>query len=270
MQFITISRGTLWGAELLAKRLSTELGYPLYTRENVIEEAQKYSIDETGFTDISFIDRAPGLWEKQFYKRKHYLLSFQVALLDLLSQGSSIYEGHLGHYLLTGVPFVLKIRVIQSLEKRAKIVQQNHPHFSFEQAIDYIKLIDERRKQWSCFLYGVNLEEPKYYDIVINFDIIDIDTAVKIVKDISGHVDFNSTPEKIQVLKNLHLEAKVKLILFLNPTTRGFDVDVKGDSDSGTITIMGLQNEPDSNKAESFILNALSKEKAVKQISFSY
>jgi hypothetical protein len=87
MFIITISRGTLTGAHQLAEHLSESLEVPVYRRENVFEEAEGYSIQDTGFCDISFIDRAPSVWDRQYYRKKHYLLAFQVSLLDLVLKG---------------------------------------------------------------------------------------------------------------------------------------------------------------------------------------
>ncbi|MCX7880018.1 MAG: cytidylate kinase-like family protein [Ignavibacteria bacterium] len=269
MQIVTISRGTLIGAEQLANALSQRLQIPIITREKVIEEGEKYLISETGFTDITFLDRAPSPWERQYYKRKHYLLSFQVALLELiLQEGSCIYLGHLAHFLLNDIPFVLRIRVIKSLHNRAKAWQDRNPHLTYEQALDYIRLIDERRRLWGDFLYGVNIEEPKHYDLVINLDKIDPEYFATIVEQILNQPYFNSTEENIKQLNNLLLSSKAKLLLFLAPTTRGFEVDVEGDAETGQISILGLEKEKERKEAIALIQNVLRTEPGIKDIKF--
>ncbi len=269
MQIITISRGSLSGAKKLSEHLSRELEIPIYKREEVFEEAEKYAISETGFCDISFIDRAPTVMERQYYRRKHYLLSFQVALLDLVVHGSCIYEGHLGQYLLTSIPFILRIRVIQPFEKRVTNWMQKH-NINHEQALNYIKLVDERRKHWSEFLYGVDIEDPKYYDLIINLDTMNVNTATTIVKNALEQPEYNSKSETLKMLKNLHLAAKTKLYLYLSPVTRGIEVDVKADERVSGITIEGLSKVMDSDKYESHIRNVLGKYSDYKKIEFSY
>ena len=267
MQIITISRGSLDGAKRVAEHLAREIDVPILKREDVIEEAEKYSIIETGFCDISFIDRAPSVLERQYYRRKHYLLSFQVALLDLAIQGSCIYEGHLGQYLLDGVPFVLRIRVIQSQEKRiATKIEKNK--MNYEQASNYVKIIDERRRHWSEFLYGVNLEDPKYYDLVINLDTMKVKSVTNLLTNILEQPEFNSTTESLQMLKNLHLAAKTKLNLYLSPVTRGIEVDVEADARNRSVEIKGLSPTMDSDKYEIHVRNVLEKMSEVKKITF--
>ncbi|MBI5325283.1 MAG: cytidylate kinase-like family protein [Ignavibacteriae bacterium] len=268
MQIITISRGSLDGAKKVAEHLAREIDVPIIKREDVFEEADKYSIIETGFCDISFIDRAPSVLERQYYRRKHYLLSFQVALLELVIQGSCIYEGHLGQYLLTGVPFVLRTRVIQPIEKRISS-QREKNKMNYEQASNYVKLIDERRRHWSEFLYGVNIEDPKFYDLVINLDSMKIHTATNLITTVLQQPEFNSTNDSINALKNLYLSAKVKLNLYLSPITRGVEVDVDADARNRSIVVKGLSPTMDNDKFEMFIKSVVDKIPEVKSISFN-
>jgi len=265
---ITISRGSLDGAKRVSEHLAREIDVPIIKREDVFEEADKYSIIETGFCDISFIDRAPSVLERQYYRRKHYILSFQVALLDLAIQGSCIYEGHLGQYLLSGIPFVLRIRVIQPMEKRiANQMEKNK--MNYEQALNYVKLVDERRRHWSEFLYGVNIEDPKFYDLVINLESMRVKTATNLVTTVLQQPEFNSTNESLNALKNLHLSAKVQLNLYLSPVTRGIEVDVEADARNRSVVIKGLSPIMDSDKYEIHVRNVLDKMPEVKTIAFN-
>ncbi|TAL67013.1 MAG: cytidylate kinase-like family protein [Bacteroidetes bacterium] len=268
MQIITISRGSLDGAKKVSEHLAREIDVPIIKREDVFEEADKYSIIETGFCDISFIDRAPSVLERQYYRRKHYLLSFQVALLDLVIQGSCIYEGHLGQYLLSGIPFVLRIRVIQPIEKRIS-TQMEKNKMNYEQASNYVKLIDERRRHWSEFLYGVNIEDPKFYDLVINLDSMKVQTATNLITSVLQQKEFNSTSESLNALKNLHLAARAKLNLYLSPVTRGVEVDIDADARNRSVVVKGLSPTMDNDKYEMYIKSVFDKMSEVKSVSFA-
>ena len=103
MNIITLSRGSLSGAAILAEKLSEILNFPIVTRERIIEEAElQYNISETGMADMSFVDSPPSMMERQSYKIKHYLLSFQTILLEMALKGNIIYMGHFGHFILCG------------------------------------------------------------------------------------------------------------------------------------------------------------------------
>ena len=88
MNIITISRGSLSGAARLADMLSERTNYPVITREQVIQEAEaQYNIHETGIADMSWVDRPPSILERQSFRSKHYILSFQTILLPDVSPG---------------------------------------------------------------------------------------------------------------------------------------------------------------------------------------
>jgi hypothetical protein len=267
MFIITISRGSLSGAERIAKYSSVELNAPIVNREQVILEAEKYGINETGLVDFSFVDRAPSIWDKSPFKVKQYLLCFLTAFLDLAVQGSLIYVGHLANFLLAEIPFSFSIRVIQRKEHRIKILMDEE-QMTQEQAGNYISLIDERRRKWSEYLYGVNLEEPLLYDLVINLEKMDISTAVKMVTSIATQPEFQSNPETLKVLKNFHLATKSKLYLYLSPLTRGSDFDLEADANTGSVYVRGICPYVDEDRCEQKIKTVLSKVEGVSIIKY--
>ncbi|MBM2816603.1 MAG: Response regulator receiver protein [Ignavibacteria bacterium] len=267
MFIITISRGSLSGAKSVSDALTEKLGVPVINREQVLEEADKYAIRETGFTDISFIDRAPNVWDRQYYRSKHYRLAFQVAMLELVMKGSCVYEGHLGNLLLTGIPFVLSTRIIQPEEKRIQhYIESNNVPYDY--ARNYIKLIDERRHHWSEFLYNVNIEDPYFYDLIINIDEITIDSVVEMLSLLVQRPEYNSNDDSMILLNNFYLMEKAKLYLFLAPVTRGIEVDVAADSAGKTLTIQGIHSVMDSDKSEMHIRSVLKKIEGIDKILF--
>ncbi|MCX6152670.1 MAG: cytidylate kinase family protein [Candidatus Kapabacteria bacterium] len=267
MFVVAISRGSESASKSLREYLSRELEVPVLLRETVFEEADKYSIHETGFSDISFIDRAPSVFERRYYRNKHYLLAFQVALFELIMKGSCIYEGHLGHYLLKGLPFILRTRAILSEENRIKLYMKSN-NVSYEIASNYVSLVDDRRRHWSEFLYGMNLEDPKYYDLVINLDYMSVHTAVEIILTALKQAEFNSNDDSMKLMKNLYLESKASLYLYLEPATRGIEVDINADYHNGSLIVKGISSVMDSDKSEQLIRGVLSKLEKVKVIKF--
>ncbi|MCL5991112.1 MAG: hypothetical protein M1419_03305, partial [Bacteroidetes bacterium] len=133
---------------------------------------------------------------------------------------------------------------------------------------NYVKLIDERRRHWSEFLYGVNIEDPKFYDLIINLDSMKVQTATSLITTALQQQEFNSTNESLNSLKNLHLSAKAKLNLYLSPVTRGIEVDVDADALNRSIVVKGLSPTMDSDKYEIHVRNVLDKMPEVKTITF--
>lgn len=265
MNIITISRGSLSATETLAKKISEKLNCSIVTREDVIKAAEKYGIGETGLGDLSFTDKSPTIWDKMSDRKKHYLSCFQTALLDFALEGSIIYHGHLAQFLLNKIPFVLRVLLTAPTEYRIQTLMKEG-NKSREQVTSHIKLIDDRRQKWSQFLYGVNWKEPSYYDLVLNLERINIDLAANLVVDISSHKDFQSNEITIKTLNNLHLAAKANVYLQQSPRTKGDEVEIEADFDSGSLTITGNCPKVGARMWENDIKTVLSKVEGVKNI----
>jgi len=265
MNIITISRGSLSATETLAKKVSEKLNCKVVTREDVIKAAEKYGIRETGLGDLTFIDKSPTFWDKMSDRKKHYLSCFQTALLDFAMEGSIIYHGHLAQFLLYRIPFVLRVLLTSPTEYRIQTLM-NEEGKTREEVSSYIKVIDERRQKWSQFLYGVNWKEPSFYDLVFNLEKINIDLATKLLVEIASHEDFQSNKNTIKTLNNLHLAAKANVHLQQSPRTKGDEVEIDADAESGLLTVTGNCPKVGARMWESDIRTVLSKLEGVKSI----
>ncbi len=258
MNIITISRGSLSATEMLAKKVSEKLGCSIVTREDVIKAGEKYGIKESGLGDLSFVEKSPSFKDKMSDRKKQYLACFQAALLDFALQGSIVYHGHLAQFLLGKIPFVLRVLLTAPEEFRIKTLMTEGGK-SKDEAGSYIKLIDERRQKWSHFLYGVNWMDPAYYDIVLNLERININAAADLLSSFAASKDFQSEPESIKILKNLHLAAKAKCYLQQSPRTKGSEVEIEADSEAGSLTVSGNVPKVGSNMWENDIKEVLAK-----------
>lgn len=265
MNIITVSRGSLSATEMLARKISGKLNCPVVTREDVIKAAEKYGIKDTGLGDKAFFEKSPSIWDKLSDRKKQYLCCFQTALLDFALQGSFIYHGHLAQFLLGDIPFVLRVMLTAPVEFRINTLMKEGGK-TREQVISYIKLIDERREQWSHFLYGVDWRDPSHYNVVLNLGKINIDLAADILLNISSDKEFQSKPESLKVLKNLHLASKARCYLQQSPRTKGSDVELEADSESGSLVVKGSIPKVGSRMWENDIKTVLSKVEGVKTI----
>ena len=137
---------------------------------------------------------------------------------------------------------------------------------SREEIKNYIKLIDERRKKWSLFLYGVEWKDSSHYDIVLNLEKISIELASEVLAKIASAKQFQSNSESLKTIKDLHLAATARVYLQQSPRTRGSEVEIEADSSSGLLTVRGNTPKTGSRMWEKDIKNILSKIDGVKDI----
>jgi cytidylate kinase len=265
MNIITISRGSLSATELIARKISEKMHCTVVTREDVLKNAEKYGIKETGLGDLSFIEKSPSLWDKLSDRRKHYLACFQTALLDFALQGSIVYHGHLAQFLLGDIPFVLRVLLTAPSEYRIKTLMKEGGK-TREEVLSLIKVIDDRREKWSHFLYGVDWKNPAHYDMVINLEKINIDIASEVITGIVNTQPFKSDEESLKTVKNLHLAASARAYLQQSPRTKGSEVEIEADAGKGFVIVRGNTPKVGSRMWENDIKSVLSNVEGIKEV----
>ena len=235
MPIITISRGTLSGGEALANRLSQKSGFPVLGLEVIKDTATHYGISESAISQQ--LKQGPSVIERLVGdKRRTYVIALQSALAERALKGSFIYHGLAGHFLFPEVPNILKVRLVAPLAQRIKSVVERK-RFKAEEAAKYIENVDEKRKQWTRFLYDVDWTDPMLYDIVINLDQIALDTACGMILFALDQPEFKDTPEKAKAIQNLALSSQVKAKLALDQRTRGMELEVE--AKDGKVLVKG-------------------------------
>ena len=235
MSIITISRGTLSGGEALANLLSGKTGYPVIGLEVIKDAATRFGISES--TISKQLSQGPRVIERLAGdKRRIYVSAVQYALAERALQGDFIYHGLAGHFLLLEVPNVLKIRLVAPLPYRVKSVMEKKG-FTEAEAIKYIENVDEKRKQWTRFLYGVDWTDPMLYDMVINLDHVTLDTACGLILYALDGPEFKDSPEKQKAVQDFALSCQVRARLALDERTRGVETVV--DAKEGKVLVRG-------------------------------
>jgi len=235
MPIVTISRGTLSGGEALATCLAEKAGYPSIGLEVIKDAATHYGISETAISQQ--LKQGPSVMERLLgEKRRIYLIAVQAALAERAQKGDFIYHGLAGHFLLQGVPNVFKVRLVAPLAYRVKSVIERKK-LTEDEAVRYIEKVDEKRKQWTRFLYDVDITDPILYDAVINLENMSLDTACGMITYALSQPEFRDTPEKHQAIEDFSLACQVKATLALNERTKGIDLEVE--AKAGNVFIQG-------------------------------
>lgn len=234
MAVVTISRGTMGLATVLAERLASRLGAKCLGREVLQEGAERLGVSLEMMQKK--IQEAPAFLERWVSDRKRYILAMQAVLAEHASCGNLVYHGHAGHLLLRSVPAVLKARIIAPLEVRVPLVME-HEHLGREEARAYILKVDEARAKWARFLYGVDWGDPQLYDVVLNLGTTTVETAVEVLAGMAQRPEFTPTEAVSKKLHDFALASRVKLALALSPATRALDLEVL--ADDGKITLTG-------------------------------
>ena len=211
MSIITISRGSYSRGKEVAEAVAQRLGYACVSRDQVIEEAS----DEFNIPEIKLvraIHDAPSILDRFTYGKERFVTYFEAAFLARMQRDDVIYHGLAGHFFLTGVSHVLKVRIITDMEERVKLEMERNGG-TYQEAFQVLKRDDEERKRWSRHLYDIDTMDPFLYDLVIHIKKIGVEDAVGIICQTVRSERFQTTPESQQTMNDLVLAASVKAAL---------------------------------------------------------
>lgn len=240
MPLITITRGSLCAARQLAERICAELGCTMVTREQVVECARAYGIEETGMAGAGFMEKKPPqFWDRQAPERRLYLIYIRACLMEYLTSGQIVYVGHLAQFMLNNVPRILRLRVDASLPLRIQTVMDT-VGLSEAQAREHIAEIDDRRKRWARFLYDVDYDSPLNYDIILNRERISMDSLISLVSCAVRSPEFTIDEQTLNEIRNARLAAVVTAYLARDIRTRGMELAVDANNVTGAVTVKGV------------------------------
>jgi cytidylate kinase len=210
MSIITISRGSYSRGKEVAEKLAQALGYQCLSRDILLEASERYNISEMKL--IRAIHDAPSILERLTYRREPYVAYIRAALLRQAQKDNVVYHGLAGHFLLKGVPHVLKVRIIADLEDRVQ-EEMKRENISAGEARRILLKDDQERRKWSKHLYGVDTWDPSLYDLVITIKCVKVEGAVGLIKYALQGPCFQTTPAGQKLVDDLSLAASIEAAL---------------------------------------------------------
>jgi cytidylate kinase len=251
MAIITISQGTFSGGRMLAQAASRRLGYRCIDRDQLIGKAAQWGVSEQDLRTA--FEKPPSFLGQSQHTKYVYLAFIQAALTEEVRRGNTIYDGLAGHMLLGKGQHVLRTRIIAPMEFRVAMVEFRR-ECSRKEAIAYIERMDEDRRKWTRFLYGVDWTDASLYDLVLNLEQMTLIEACDVICLLAETGCFQTTPETQADLDNLALASCVKANLAMNPDTCDLQFEIA--AQAGSISIKGAIDTPgQARKIRSFVEN---------------
>jgi len=190
---VTISRGSLSGGRIVAECLADRLGWPALADEILQGAAAKLGASEEVVRGS--IDTPPGLWARAVRGRERYVVAVQTALAEACVQGSLVYHGLAGQFLLRGCPGVLRVRLIAPLEMRVQALLARNRGMTREAAEEFIDNVDRERRERARLLYDADVEDPAFYDLTVNLRSLSLEAACVAIAEAASQPEYRTTPE---------------------------------------------------------------------------
>jgi osmotically-inducible protein OsmY len=234
MAIVTISRGSFSGGVAVAEAVAQRLGVPCISREVVRDAAAASGVDEGSL--LATLEEPPRFWEKTPGRISAHLNLVRTALLQRADGHDFVYHGYAGHLLLSGIPHVLRVRVIASEAYRVETAMHERG-MSEKEATRYVRKLNVQLRKWTEFLYGVDWQDPSLYDAVFRVDRVGVEGTAETIVRMTGLPPFQPTDESRKALSDLHLSSVVWSALTGDARTRAANVRVA--ADGGDVFITG-------------------------------
>lgn len=231
VNIITISTDRYSKGKEIAEMVAQKLGYECVSREVILSAANEFGVPETKL--LQAIMDTPTILNMFSRDRQRYMAYIKAVVADYMLRHEIVYHGLVGHPIVRGVSHVLKTRIIANMEDRIRL-EMERENISEEKAGKIITALDEQQKKWGKAVYGIDVTNPIYYDLIINVGHIgadDTEDAVETIISTAGHKKFQPNTYSINCMKNIALSCRVRAIL-IDKDPR---IEVK--SDKGSVYI---------------------------------
>lgn len=219
---ITISRGSYSRGKDVAEELARGLGYKCVSREILLDASEQFSIPEIKL--LRGMHDAPSLFGLLNINRTKYVAYIQNALLKQVAEDNVVYHGLAGHFLLQGIPNILKVRILADMEYRQEVVVRRD-NISAEKAIRTLGKDDEERRRWSDSLFGKDPWDPSLYDLIIHIGAITVEDAVDIISKMLKRPCFKMTDKARDCIQQRLKASEIKSLLISDFPTVEVQVD---------------------------------------------
>ena len=227
----------------LAHRVAGVLGYRYLGRDLLASVAEQRQVSEEELTKA--LDEAPGLLTRK--NRRQRLLSFiEAACLEELLGDNVVAYGLAAHLYVRGVSHVMKVRIINEPEQRAKELAQRD-NLPLERARKLAIRQREEQRRWSQDAYQLDQTDPSLYDLVISLGTLEPDKAVEIICDTVGYRKFQPMTYSRKLMQDKALAVRVRLELM-----ERFP-DIRVESNDGTVVAYIQSLKKDQRKKQELV-----------------
>ena len=210
MAIITISRGSYSKGKEVAEKVADQLGYECLSREVILDASGQCHIPEIKM--IKAIHDAPTILGRFNHSKQTFITCYQNALVRRVQKDNVVYHGLAGHLLLSGVPHVLKVRIIADLTDRIRN-EMNREGIRAQQARTSLLKDDQERRKWTQSLYDADPWDSALYDLVIHINKFTVSDAADFICRAVALEQFKTTREAQQKMDDLSLASQVKTAL---------------------------------------------------------
>jgi len=214
MAIITFSRQVGSFGDEIATLVAEKLGYELITKDYIHNLAQECDKEfESACKAFEEEAKPRRLLERLSVSNPSYKALFESLNYELASRGNVILLGRGAQMVLSGIPGVIKCRVVAPAEIRARRIAKKM-NLTPDQALRYVEDRGRQRRSLIETVFGKSLSDWSLYDLVINTALLSIQAAAKLIclaaEEVRATIDFE---ERRLLLENLAKAKRIESVI---------------------------------------------------------
>ena len=254
MPIVFICSVPFGGGERLAQSLAAKLGYAYLSREDVVAKANECGIP-VGKLEVAMVKK-PAVRERLARLKERYLAVATATICEKAARGGP-------RLLRAGRPLPPSGRVARPArpgDPRARPAPRR-PSMSADEALRArrprisSREIDDDIRAWVHFVHGVDMDDLRRYDFVVNLENMSLENAATALCGIADLPDFKPTPASRRAMEERLLQARARIRLALDERTAEADLTVR--SSDGVVTITYMPRQASARAGDSEVLRDL-------------
>lgn len=201
----------------IGRAVTDALAYEFADREIITKAAERFGESVRDLRHAA--EEKPTLWERFTEAQRRYRAYIEATIFELAARDNVVLVGRASPIILARAPHTLRVRVDAPEPRRAQRVEQREG-LTHEAALDRLRRTDRERAARVRFFYGVELDDPLRYDLVLDTERLDVERCARIVRNALEDDRFRSTVASRMAMMDLSLAAQARAALLENPLTR--------------------------------------------------
>jgi len=235
MSIITISHEAFGDGRAVAERVAEILGYRCISREVLIKASECYGIAKAKLSEV--LEEMPRHWWAQLLESQGlYRFALKAAACELAQDGNIVYHGRAGQEFFPGIRHVLNVFVDTPTESRIRQVMARMG-MDEQAAKKYLAEVDRIRTRRIKELSKIDWRDPARYDMVMNTAKSSVETAARMIAEVSQREEYRPTAESLQAMRDLTISTRVEAWLIASDLdVSNLEVDIR----RGEVRIEGI------------------------------
>jgi len=240
MAILTISRQLGSGSREVRQSIVSWLDYQPIDKDTLLHEIRPLGKNWERWAEE--LDRAcPSIWEKYDWSFRGFGALVQRILLNYALKDNVCLTGRGANFLLENIANSFRIRVVAPMDQRIKRIVERES-VNQETAKWIADKADRDSAGFVLALYGKNINDPKYYDAVLDSGTQSVEHIAVQVKETLLSRDSLKTEHSQKILKMRYIAAAIKAAIFTEPRLYLPTLDVK--SSETELVLQGVVHNP--------------------------